>query len=77
MDKRNTGITVKIFDILNNIKGFDVAYTNPQVGKILVRYKGVTYCLAMSPVYNDTPEGKAADSQPFETVVKANGWLFK
>ena len=38
MDERKYNVTNKIFEILNNVKGFDVAMTNPRKGKIIVRY---------------------------------------
>ncbi len=43
MDNRNYNITHKVFDVLNNIKGFDVAMGNPQNGKLIVRYNGVSF----------------------------------
>ena len=37
-------------DVLNNLKGFDAATTNPREGKILVRYNGTTFCVTIEPV---------------------------
>ena len=30
MDNRNYDVTNKIFEVLNNVKGFDVAMSNPR-----------------------------------------------
>ena len=43
MDKRNGKITNKIFEVLNNIKGFDVAMSNPNNGIIIAKYNNINY----------------------------------
>ena len=30
MDERNYNVTNKVFEVLNNVKGFDVAISNPR-----------------------------------------------
>lgn len=77
MDARNYSITGKIFEILNMIKGFEVATSNPAKGKIIARYKGVSYYIEISPIFNDNEEGKEADSKPFKNVVETHRWIFK
>jgi len=42
MDDRNYDITNKLTEVLNDVKGFDAAMSNPRQGKMLVRYNGIT-----------------------------------
>lgn len=77
MDDRNYKVTNKVFDVLNNVKGFDVAMSNPRKGTILVKYEGVSFYMNIEPIFNDNAEGREADSQPFEEVVKSHKWMFE
>lgn len=77
MDDRNYNVTNKVFEVLNNIKGFDVASGNPRKGTIIARYNGVSFYINITPIFNDNAEGKEADSKPFEEVVKNHKWAFK
>lgn len=47
MDDRNYEITNKLNDVLNNVKGFDVAMSNPRQGKMLVRYNGISFYITI------------------------------
>ena len=76
MDDRNYEITNKLNDVLNNVKGFDAAMSNPRQGKMLVRYNGISFYITIEPVFNDNTEGKKADSKPFEEVVKTHNWIW-
>lgn len=42
-------ITNRIFDVLNNTKGFEVELTKPGEGKIAVNYNGADFTLALEP----------------------------
>lgn len=53
MDRRNIAITNKMTEILNNVKGFEAAMSNPKQGKMLVRHNGVTFYVTVEPVFND------------------------
>ena len=53
MDDRNYEITNKLTDVLNNVKGFDAAMSNPRQGKILVRYNDISFYITIEPVFND------------------------
>ena len=75
MDNRNYEITNKLNDVLNNVKGFDAAMSNPRLGKMLVRYNGISFYITIEPVFNDNTEGRKADSKPFEEVVKTHDWM--
>ena len=75
MDDRNYEITNKLNDVLNNVKGFDAAMSNPKLGKMLVRYNGITFYVTIEPVFNNNIEGRKADSKPFEEVVKTHDWM--
>ena len=77
MDDRNYNITNKVFEILNNVKGFDVAMSNPRTGKILVRHEGTSFCMTIEPIFNDNEEGREADSKSFKDVVRDHLWMFK
>lgn len=77
MDDRNYDITNKLTEVLNNVKGFDAAMSNPRQGKMLVRHNGISYYVTIEPVFNDNAEGKKADSKPFEEVVKTHSWIWK
>lgn len=77
MDDRNYEITNKLNDVLNNVKGFDAAMSNPRQGKMLVRYNGISFYITIEPVFNDDTEGEKADSKPFKEVVKTHNWIWK
>lgn len=77
MDDRNYNVTNKIFEVLNNVKGFDVATGNPRKGTIITRYDGVSFYINIEPIFNDNVEGREADNKPFDEVVKNHSWVFR
>lgn len=77
MDNRNYNVTNKVFEVLNNVKGFDVAMSNPRAGVIIMKYEGVNFFVNIDPIFNDNEEGKIAEDTPFEDVVKFHSWVFK
>lgn len=77
MDDRNYDITNKLTEVLNNVKGFDAAMSNPRKGRMLVRYNGISFYVSIEPVFNDNAVGKEADNEPFEEVVKMHSWIWK
>ena len=77
MDGRNYEITNKLFEVLNNVKGFDVAMNNPRNGKLIARYNGVSFCINIKPIFNDNEDGKKADEKPFEEIVKTHDWIWR
>lgn len=77
MDNRNYEITNRVNDVLNNVKEFDAAISNPRQDKMLVRYNGISFYITIEPVFNDNTEGKKADSKPFEAVVKTYNWIWE
>lgn len=76
MDDRNYNVTNKVFQVLNNVKGFDVAMSNPRKGKILVRHDGISYYMTIEPIFNDNEEGRKADSKSFKEIAKSHSWIF-
>ena len=76
MDARNYNITNKIYEVLNNVKGFDVAMSNPKAGKMLVRHEGISFYLTVEPIFNDNEEGRKADNKPFEEIARNHRWIF-
>lgn len=77
MDDRNYDITNKIFEVLNDIKGFEVSTSNPRNGIIIARYNGTSFYVNIEPIFNDNEEGRKADSKSFEELVKEHKWVFK
>ena len=77
MDDRNYDVTNKMTEVLNNVKGFDVAMSNPRQGKMLVRHNGINFYVTIEPIFNDNEEGRKADSEPFEEVVKKHRWIWR
>lgn len=74
MDRRNVAITNKMTEVLNNVKGFEAAISNPSKGKMLVRHNGVSFYVTVEPVFNDNERGKEADSRTFEEIVESVSW---
>lgn len=68
-DTRNYDVTNKLFSVLNEIKGFDVAMSNPKNGKLIMKYNGTSFIVEVSPLFKDTTEGNAADHNPFVDVI--------
>lgn len=77
MDNRNYEITNRVNDVLNNVKEFDAAISNPRQDKMLVRYNGISFYITIEPVFNDNTEGKKVDSKPFEEVIKTHNWIWE
>lgn len=76
MDNRNIDITNIMNEVLNNLKGFDAATTNPREGIILVRYNGTTFYVTIEPMFNDNEKGKEADNKPFEEIVRSHSFIW-
>lgn len=73
MDDRNYDTTIKLFNILNDIKGFDVAYDNPTKGRLIIRHNGTTFFMEIDPIYKNNV---GDDTEPFDTVVERNRCFF-
>lgn len=76
MDNRNIDITNKMNEVLNNLKGFDSATSNPMDGKMIVRYNGTTFYVTIEPIFNDNELGKEYDNKPFEEIVETHSWIW-
>ena len=76
IDDRNFVITNKLFQILDDIKGFDAAMSNPRTGKLIVQYKGINYFLTVEPIFNDNDAGRVAEAQPFEKIVREHSYIW-
>ncbi len=76
IDDRNYDVTAKVYSVLNQIKGFDVAMLNPGAGKILVRYEDIYYELSLNPCYDKSYDAKIKNKS-FSEMVNANFHMFK
>lgn len=76
MDKRNYDVTNKMFSVLNDTKGFEVAMGAPSSGKLLIKYSGTTYRVEVSPAYRDNDVGSFREKQAFEDIVAENCYWF-
>lgn len=73
-DTRNFNATNKIFEVLKNIKGFDIAMNDPNTGKLIVRYNGDSFYLTLSPIYNSNDDEKDLS---FSDVINSHTYAFK
>ena len=76
MDNRNYDVTNKIFKVLNDIKGFDVAMSNPRKGKILIRYNDIDFIVSIDPVFNKDEKIKE-ENKPFNEVAKNHRYIWQ
>lgn len=77
MDNRNYDVTNKVNDILNNVKGFETAMSNPSEGILIVRYNGINFYVEINPIYNDNEAGREKEMEPFETTVKTHSYIWR
>lgn len=73
--EKNFNITNRIFEVLNQIKEFEVAMSNPKHGIIICRYENIDFEINISTLYTSefaTLKGK----QDFSEIVKANNYRF-
>lgn len=74
MDERNVKMVQELSKVLNMMKGFDAAYSNPDKGVMLVRHEGRTYMVEMNPLYN---EDSAEADKDFLQVCEENKYLWR
>lgn len=75
MDRKNIAATEKMAEVFNNVKGFEMAISNPATGKMLMRYNGVSFLVTIDAIYGNSSRGHEADSRPFEEIVEDNKYL--
>ena len=75
MDRRNCDVTQKIFYVLNDVKGFEVATGAPYTGKILINYKGVNFVASIEPLFEDEIVDENEANKPFMEILKEHGHL--
>lgn len=68
--RRNHDAIIKIFDTINRAKGFDIAYSDPHNGKLLVRIDGHVMLVELTQILG-------SDGLTFEEQVKKNQFLFR
>ena len=76
-DKRNCNVTHKVFEVLNNVKGFDVAMGDSSTGKLIIRHEGTSFYMTIEPMFNDNDAGKEADDKPFEEIARTHQWALR
>ena len=74
IDDRNYEVTCKVAEILNNIKGFDVALGAPRNGNIIIKYNNTNYLLNISPLYTEDGDEKR-QNVAFEDICRENKYL--
>jgi len=72
---RNYEITNRTREVLNEIKGFEVASGEPRMGRLIVRFtdrsgKTDDFLMELSPLYSE-PSGE----MDFDKVVSQNGFM--
>lgn len=77
MDRRNYDVIHKLFSVLNNVKGFEVAMGNPRTGKLILNYNGTNFTVELDPMFTDTAIGNAMDKRPFTEIVSHYEYLLK
>lgn len=77
MDRRNCDVTQKIFYVLNDVKGFEVATGAPYAGKILINYKGVNFIASIEPLFESNAIDKDKANKSFMEIVKEHEYLLK
>lgn len=77
MDRRNCDVTQKIFYVLNDVKGFEVAMGNPRTGRLILNYNGTNFTVELDPMFTDTAIGNAMDKKPFTEIVSHYEYLLK
>ena len=75
-DKRKFNVTNKVFEVLNNVKGFDVAMSNPKKGMLIVKHEGISFYVSIEPIFNDNAAGRELDSRSFEDIVRTHSNVF-
>ena len=68
--RRNHDAIIKIFDTINRAKGFEVSYSNPSNGKLLVRIDGHVMLVELTQILG-------SDGLTFEEQVRKNQFLFR
>ena len=71
-DERNVKMVQELSKVLNMMKGFDAAYSNPDKGVMLVRHEGRSYMVEVSPLYN---EDSVEADKDFLQVCEENKYL--
>lgn len=76
-DDRNYEITVRTREVLNEIKGFEVASGAPRTGRLIVRFtdrsgKTDDFLMELSPLYSEPSSG-----MDFDKVVAQNGFMLR
>lgn len=75
MDRRNCDVTQKIFYVLNDVKGFEVATGAPYTGKILINYKGVNFIASIEPLFESNAEDENEANKSFMEIEREHHHL--
>lgn len=69
-DDRKYDITNKVYEVLDDIKGFEIARGEPRTGNMIVRYKDTNYLLNISPLFKEDYDKDYKDADFHEIVDK-------
>lgn len=75
MDRRNCDVTQKIFYVLNDVKGFEIATGAPYTGKLLINYGGVNFIASIEPLFESNVDDENESKKSFMEILKEHGHL--
>lgn len=67
MEAKNYGLVSDMASKLNNLKGYEVGYSNPRKGKMIVNHNGENYLVDIEPIGNGS----------LEDAMNEYGYMFK
>lgn len=70
MDRRNRDVTQRIFYVLNDVKGFEVATGSPYIGKLLINYGGVNFIASIEPLFESNLEDENEASKSLMEILE-------
>ena len=67
MEAKNYDLVNDMASKLNNLKGYNVGYSNPKKGKMIINYNGENYLVDIEPIGNGS----------LEDAMNEYGYVFK
>lgn len=70
MRSKNYAFVTETAPLLNKLKGYEVGYSNPRKGKMIINYNGVNYMVDIEPI-------GTIGEPTLENAMKEYGFIFK